>query len=256
MIDMDFLKKLFGSKEPSANKAHYLPEDQFQTISKPAIVNEKDLFDAHAGLSYEKQLLTADTIAGKPWQFDMSSGTIVFDGKLTVPVQIIGTVSYETGTWLWAWANTQSGIPPELLRDANRLREIGQRDGMEALTSASFPFVDSYDHKLALLSSGVCDASCYYRADYGSGAMYVTLHSDRLPGIDRDNLVKVPTAFSQLISALRIDHYKVWLNYLIDREFQIAKGDGYVASLRKGQQIRADFDTASRLTGIRASFHQ
>ena len=69
------------------------------------------LFSLYAASTLDKQRTLMDLIGEKHrWDFDMKSGEIAFNGKHKFPVQIIGTESHQSNTWLWAWANAESGI--------------------------------------------------------------------------------------------------------------------------------------------------
>ncbi|MEE3919567.1 hypothetical protein V2I01_18075 [Micromonospora sp. BRA006-A] len=71
----------------------------------------------------------ADLLGERDWQLDVPDGIATFGTDLRYRVQLLGTESHLDGTWLWAWANEASNIPPSVLHLAGWLREYGHRQG-------------------------------------------------------------------------------------------------------------------------------
>jgi hypothetical protein len=70
------------------------------------------------------------------WSADLAAGTMSLtfpDRVLTAPVQLIGSFSPTTSTWLWSWGN--AAMPDHITRDARATRELGEREGISALTT-------------------------------------------------------------------------------------------------------------------------
>jgi len=95
-----------------------------------------DLFDRHAAASWDKQQALAALVGKHSWQLDSENGVITFNERLKFPVQILGTESDVSNSWLWAWANKVSPLPATLLASANELRALGEREGIAELTQA------------------------------------------------------------------------------------------------------------------------
>src|SRR5205814_580991 len=70
------------------------------------------------------------------WQFNMQAGRLTFtsqeDGRVqaTCPIQVFGTTSSHSNTWLWSWANEESGIPEALLCGSKKINEQGRKDNV------------------------------------------------------------------------------------------------------------------------------
>lgn len=50
-------------------------------------------------------------------------------------LQILGTYSEREKSWMWAWANKQSGIPENLLKAAYHLQNFGNQGRINELMS-------------------------------------------------------------------------------------------------------------------------
>ncbi|RZJ94684.1 MAG: hypothetical protein EOO60_02490 [Hymenobacter sp.] len=158
----------------------------------------RDLYTRHAALSLEKQLALGHVIGTRNFAFDADAGTLSFGNDLHFPMQLLGTVSRQSNTWLWAWASPQPPSPA-LLQAARQVRTLGEHLEVEELAEESVDLVtlaiaelEAADpdfapepldgHYLAMLATGVCQASAYYGADYGRGIAYVLL--PHVPAID------------------------------------------------------------------------
>ncbi|MCA9269681.1 MAG: hypothetical protein KDA41_14470, partial [Planctomycetales bacterium] len=71
-----------------------------------------NLLSLHIGNAYAKQLAFADFLGERNWRVSISEGRVKFGNDLSYPIQLIGTEAYGDSSWLWAWANEQSNLPP------------------------------------------------------------------------------------------------------------------------------------------------
>lgn len=221
----------------------------FQNKTKSDFNTFLELLDQNAALSLEKQFLFGDIIESKPWQLDMSLGTISFE-ELTFPIQIIGSLSFNNNSWMWGWANTQSGIPENLLIQSNQLKNIGTDKNIVELTDAHFQVAEGFEHKIGMIACGLFNSKSYYCANYGQGTLVVTIDSDLIPEIDTNKAEKILTHFPQVISSIDVNHKDAFINYLIDKEFQIAITPNTVQAMKNENTITADFDALGRLTSL------
>lgn len=95
----------------------FLKKKQVQKVELQDVENFsslQELLERYGGIALEKQLAISDRIAELDWNVDMSAGTATFGNDLTLPIQMLGSVSHQSNTWLWAWANNQAQIalPP------------------------------------------------------------------------------------------------------------------------------------------------
>ena len=130
--------------------------------------------EQYALLSLEKQDKLESLIGEHLHELDLDAGTIRFN-ELQFPVQVIGTESYNTLTWLWAWADEQEEIPASLTQSAIQLRIWGAEAGIPEFTMPSVDLNRADGSALAMIAAEVCKASCYYRDGYEGGAAYLLL---------------------------------------------------------------------------------
>ncbi|MGJ8732790.1 DUF6882 domain-containing protein [Cellulophaga fucicola] len=224
---------------------------KFETLTKVDFNSLEDAFEAYAGLSFEKQLIFGDIIGDNGWQLDMGKESILF-GDLEFPIQVIGSLSFNSNSWMWGWANTQSGIPESLLVQSNKLKEIGEEKNIKELIDGHFNVEEGFEHKIGMLASGVFNSKSYYSANYGQGTLIVTIDDNKVPAINKAELEKVLTCFPQLISAITVDHKKAFKNYLIDRDFKLYIINNKIEGLKDGKIITAEFDDLGRLESLSA----
>lgn len=245
---MSLFKKLFTNKvtntvSPNDDYSH------FQYLHKSDAVDFQDLFEQNAGLSFEKQMIFADTIGSNGWQFDMDKGTIAF-GELEFPVQVIGSFAYGSSSWMWEWANTQNDTPENLLTLSRKLKQLGDKQHIYELSEKRFNTEPGIEHKIGMLVCGLFDAKAYYCADYGQGVMVITIDDERIAKVDKDKLEKVPALIPQLISAMDLNHKNMIKNYLIDRDFKLKISENKIEGLRNNKILTAEFDEMSRLISL------
>src|SRR5262245_8155527 len=68
----------------------------------------------------------------KRYDLDQTNGTLVFTDesgqKTSCSIQIVGTYSKESQTWLWAWASPW--VTEQLKHDSEVVREFGRTNGI------------------------------------------------------------------------------------------------------------------------------
>src|SRR4051812_1203791 len=95
-----------------------------------------DLVTQHGAASWDKQESLAALIGESEWQLRLRTGQITFGGKHTFPVQVLGSEATQSRTWLWAWANTASGIAEPLLLAARQMRTFGAQNNVKEFTDS------------------------------------------------------------------------------------------------------------------------
>ncbi|WP_435181816.1 DUF6882 domain-containing protein [Cellulophaga omnivescoria] len=227
-----------------------LDTSKFVNVEKLKPQSFNDLVVANAGLSFEKQFVFADVIGDNGWQLDMGTATIVF-GDLSFPIQVIGSLSFNDNSWMWGWANKQSGIPESLLLQSNKLKQFGETHSIKELIEPHFNVEENFEHKMGMVACGLFNSKSYYCANYGQGTLVVTIDDTKIPAIDKNKLEKVLTIFPQLISAIALDHKQALKNYLIDRDFKLQILDNKIEGLKDGKVITAKFDDLDRLESLK-----
>jgi hypothetical protein len=228
----------------------------------------RDLYTRHAALSLEKQLALGKIIGTRAFSFDADTGTLSFGADLRFPMQLLGTVSRQSNTWLWAWASAQPPRPA-LLAAAQQLRTLGEHLELDELSEESFDLVtptlaaaqepdlapEPLDgHYLAMLAAGVCQASAYYGADYGRGIAYVLL--PQVPAVETqlsDEPMALVAVFAQLMQLpYAFDHQTAFVAYLQQKGYELVQRAGQVQGQKKGRYVAASFDATGLLRTLEA----
>jgi hypothetical protein len=203
--------------------------------------------ERYALLSLEKQDKLESLIGEHLHELDLEAGTIRFD-TLQCPVQVIGTESDNTLTWLWAWADEQAEVPANLLQSAIQLRTWGAEADVPELTMPSVDLNKADGHAIAMISSEVCEASCYYRDGYEGGAVFFLIFDktiDSQPSFSRQRLL---VRLADLFSRYDLTHRNAVLSYLTAKELSPAEQRNTInCELESGERLIAEFDDAGNL---------
>ena len=93
-------------------------------------------------------MIFAEVIGSNAWELDMGKGSIFF-GNSKFPKKIIGSLAFNNNSWMWGWANTQSGMPENLLIQSNQLKEIGEKQNIKELTDGHFNVDEGFEHRMS-----------------------------------------------------------------------------------------------------------
>jgi hypothetical protein len=210
----------------------------------------QDVFAQQVAPALARQLALADLIGDGGWQVDLAAGTVTFGDGLRFPIQLLGTEGYEDGTWLWAWANEESDIPPVLLHLCGWIREYGRQNGIPELTEASFPLTRADGHRLALLAAGLTGRA-YYRGPYEGGALF--FHLENLPEqvLAPVTPERALTVIGQAIQSFELDHRLMVQAFLQQQGWQVETAPQQVIGHHPdGSEAHIDFDDQGRISHL------
>lgn len=213
----------------------------------------QELFTRHAVLSYDKQCVL-EAVLGKDcqWQFEMETGRLTL-GSHEFPAQLLGTVSESSNTWLWAWANQQSGIPANLLTDANRLRDFGQRHGIPEFTEPKLGLDRIDPAHLAMVASGLCKSDLFYQGGYEGGAALMLATAPALKKKADHSVPHVIRVFLEFVQNVQIDHRRALLSYLEQKGYKAQAAENKIrATAPNGDPLEATLDDLGRVTNLSA----
>jgi hypothetical protein len=210
----------------------------------------RSFFERYALLSLEKQDKLESLVGEHLYELDLDAGTIRFD-TLQYPVQVIGTESYNTLTWLWAWADEQTELSANLIQAAIQLRIWGAQAAIPELAMPSVDLNRADGHAIAMIASEVCKASCYYRDGYEGGAVFLLVFDntiDNQPSFDRRRLL---VRLADLFSRYDLNHRNTVLSYLTAKGLAPAEQRNMInCGLESGERLIAEFDDAGRLVVV------
>ncbi|KAB7779747.1 MULTISPECIES: DUF6882 domain-containing protein [Xanthomonas] len=203
----------------------------------------------HIGSAYARQLALADVLAERRWQMDLGEGQVYFGEDLQFPIQLLGTAAEASASWLWAWANTASNLPPALLADANALRAHGEREGIAELAAPSSALGEDGGHQIALLA-GALRGRCYYRAPYDGGALFFLLEDVPAAVFAPCDDARVLRLLGELPMQFELDHRAMTDGFLADQGYALQRDAAQTVATRGNTRIVLAFDAQARLTGI------
>lgn len=214
------------------------------------IVNYDTLLEKNAGIGFEKQYSLSVVIGDRNWEIDADKGIIVFGGEIEMSMQILGSYSYESETWMWIWANEQAAYPPEVTTYANKMKEMGEKYNIEFLTKSQYRIEPTDVHALGMIASGEFGASAYYAGDYGDGIALLILNSKQVDEIEYNEQARILTAFPQIIEVFSINHKRGLRNYLQQKGYAIAEENENMVAHKNENKIVSAFDQQQRLINI------
>ncbi|MDO7875496.1 hypothetical protein Q5H93_12200 [Hymenobacter sp. ASUV-10] len=219
----------------------------------PPAQTEQELLERYAALAFDKQNDVYEVIGDNSWNVDMTAGTISFGPQLVFPMQVLGSFSHSSETWLWAWANEQSDLPEPLLAQARQLRAYGEQYSIELLTVSQFDATQTDLHAIGSIASGMFGASGYYLANYGQGTLVVTIQSEQIDEVAKNDFARITTVFPQVISVFEMRHRPAFIHYLSAKGYAIAEAADAVTATVDAGTLTATFDSLERLTNLQGT---
>ena len=128
-------------------------------------------------------------ISEADWSVDQDVGEIVFaapNGMIaTCAVQIIGTFNTNDSSWLWAWDHPS--VQPSLAKHATRLREYGETNHIDTLTTRKLFVSEEQCWEFTALACKLNEAQGGYRGPTGTVRVFMTFGKPKLTGtVQRD----------------------------------------------------------------------
>jgi len=116
------------------------------------------------------------------WDFEQKTGLLVFsnptsglpDAQLSLQIQIIGSLSTRSSTWMWAWHNPT--LREALTRDAEAVHEFGVMHGIAELTTPLWKADEADGWTMTALAVHLCGAIGAYRAPADNTFIYLALY--------------------------------------------------------------------------------
>jgi hypothetical protein len=212
---------------------------------------EQELLERYAALAYDRQTDLYEVIGDSAWNADMDAGTISFGPERVFPLQALGTFSHASETWRWAWVAADADWPARLLSQAAQLRAYGEQHGIDLLAVGEFDATPQDLHAIGAIASGMFGASGYYLANYGQGTLVLTLKSAQIDQLPKNDFARIPTVFSQVISAFELRHRPAFLHYLAQKGYPATETADAVSTPVGAGTLTATFDDLDRLSSLR-----
>jgi hypothetical protein len=115
------------------------------------------------------------------WDVDQTTGVLAFSNggatEVICDVEILGTYSSITSTWLWGWAN--ESVLKVLTENVLRVKEYGEREGLNDLRERKVECSEAEAWAFAALASKVLGGLGVYRGPTGRGYVMMMIKTIR-----------------------------------------------------------------------------
>jgi len=176
------------------------------------------LFERCAFAGYDRQTWMVELHGDDAWAVDLDEGVITFGRKTTYRVQLLGSESDATDSWMWAWANDSAELADPLLESARSLREMGESFKVPGLTTPSFRFNELEGHEVAIIGMVMLSEPAYFRAPYDDGAEYLLIHDAAFPAPTQPLTERIERVILETLATWELDDHRLgiegWLKGL------------------------------------------
>jgi len=177
-----------GSPRQSLGRPSEPTEARRRTAADIVIMEVTDEFvelvtAAHAYATARQDVLRREFALGSwpRWDWDQGTGQLVFSAggepRVVADVQFVGSVSTESGTWLWSWANPH--FESSLTRDVREVRLFGASRGIAQLTTPKWPAKEVDGWEMTSITAYVLQAKGVYRTRDETGFTFMVMTSIR-----------------------------------------------------------------------------
>ncbi len=116
------------------------------------------------------------------WDYEQKTERLVFsnpkdgppDAQISLRIQMIGSLSTRSGTWMWAWHNPTTR--EALTKDAEAVRAFGVMHGIAELTTPLWKADEADGWTMTALAVHLCGAIGAYRAPADNTFIYLALY--------------------------------------------------------------------------------
>ncbi|MDO5692434.1 MAG: hypothetical protein Q4G70_08125 [Pseudomonadota bacterium] len=139
----------------------------------------------HAELHERQAALSHRLSAFERYDYDQASKRMVFSNGgqpgLLADIEIVGTLSHGSRTWMWSWANFS--LLPKVRTRMKRVRTLGEEHGFPRLTTFIWP-ADAHDAwDMAAVAAHVLNADGVFRTVGEAADLFLTLSRVRVPRV-------------------------------------------------------------------------
>ncbi|MEL6307673.1 MAG: DUF6882 domain-containing protein [Chloroflexota bacterium] len=220
----------------------------------------------YGAAAYERQVHFADIVgdAMPSYKVDLNKGILTLN-ETAFAIQLLGTESEATESWLWAWAMNDDGSVPEIvLNVALQIRAFGEENNVPEFTSDDTIPVDDRvsGQRFGLIACVLCDGNAYFRMPYEGGAIFLLIKDSTFPTDERHLITRMTSSFPQFIQNMQIfDHLTAMEHYAKHHNLKVTKTreSGLIVlncAHEDGTTLRATFDARSRLTQLQSTLKE
>lgn len=105
------------------------------------------------------------------WDWDQGDRQLIFSEsgipKVIADIQFVGSISTETDTWLWGWANPH--YEAEMSLDIREVQQFGEAHGIAQLTTPKWAADETDGWEMTSISAYILQARGAYRTPRDQG---------------------------------------------------------------------------------------
>ncbi len=211
------------------------------------------IFDTYALGSAEQQAHAQDVVGGRPFEADLTRGTVTVGGELTVRAELVGTEAADPGSWMWSWANP-GGFPDAVTGAARHARAYGDQHGVTELTTPELPLDGAaVGYRMTVVTCGLAGGYAFSPAPAAPGTTaYLLLDSPAL-ALPPVQLTRVLSVLAAVAASGQVQDWRRALHsYAGQRGLEARPDDRGVELVHAGGQgsVRVDLDPAGRVADI------
>ncbi|MEG0975928.1 MAG: hypothetical protein RSD57_18200 [Comamonas sp.] len=218
-----------------------------EVMDSPAL---REVLSVYAGMAWDRQMDFAEIVGERAWSADTSQGMIQFGDDLRFRMQVLGSYSFQTGSWQWIWANTQAEVPPAFTEVARQLLGFGNTQQLPLFTQPRSAIREEDLHTIGLIAAGADESAGYYLGNYGDGILLALIDPGHGLPAKASKPERVLTVVPQLISQFTLDHRTLLRHYLQAKGFAVHETEAQITAQQGASQVRAELDAQGRISVI------
>ena len=238
-----------GAPETPASETEHKKEETAES-QDAAKMDIQELYNQSFLLSMEKQEIFSEMVDGLGWSCDMLEGKLTYGDDKVFDIQIIGSYSVNEKSWLWAWANTQSGISEKFLQTALAMKSIGEAYQIEDLMMAKKEMDSDPGVYFSTIASAMLKESCYVPLTYKGLVVYVTVNSKEADSKARTAPALICSHFTNVAANFTFPHKYTLFFYLKAKGYEVELPGNNIVARKDDDQILGIFDLKGNLMKI------
>ncbi|MDN3664672.1 DUF6882 domain-containing protein [Algibacter miyuki] len=225
-------------------------EKKQEATETPNKMTIQELYNQSLVLSLEKQEIFSEMVEGLGWSCDMLEGKLTYGDDQVFDIQVLGTYAENEKSWLWAWANTQSGIPEKFTQTALAMKAIGEAYQINDLTNPKTELNSDPGAYFSTIASSMLKESCYVPLTFKGLTVYVTVTSQEADSKARTIPALICSHFTQAAANYKFPHKYSLYFYLKAKGYQVELPGNNIIAKKDDDQILGIFDLKGRLMKI------
>ena len=221
-----------------------------QKDTSESTVTIQELYNQSIALSLEKQEIFDELVKDLGWSCDMLEGKVTFGDDKVYDIQVLGTYSENEKSWLWAWANNQSGIPEKFLQTSQAVQALGKAYNIEDFIAPKLEMDSDPGIYFATIASVMAKESCYLALPFKGITVYVTITSDEVESKVRTAPALLCSHFSFIAANYSFPHKYSLYFYLKNKGYEVELPGNNIIAQKGEDQILGIFDLKGRLMKI------